>query len=141
MFLAKSEKSYFLNQTSSEKFLQRLVEMDSQVKNKAGINIVQKMLREKLDQLGFTTELVSNKLIETAPRLLAKKNVNPNVPTVIFIGHSDVVTSPRQNSFRIEKDKVYGSGVADDKGGIVVCIKAVEAFLSMTKSFSRPLAV
>jgi glutamate carboxypeptidase len=111
-------------------FLQQLVEMNSQVKNNTGILLVQKLLRIKLGEMKFQTEFVSNKLIDTAPLLLAKRYVRSNVPTVTFVGHSDVVTNPKQNSFRIDKDRIYGSGVADDKGGVVVCIKAVESFLS-----------
>lgn len=112
-----------------EAFLQQLVSIDSQVRNFTGIENVQNILKDKLTAMGFKCEFIHNRFAESAPLLIGKKEISENAPTVTFIGHSDVVTPERINSFRIEDDHIYGSGVADDKGGVVLCLSAVENFL------------
>lgn len=53
-------------------------------------------------------------------------------PYITLIGHFDTVFKKEDTlsrPFRIEGNKVYGPGVADMKGGIVVMLKAVNEFL------------
>lgn len=116
----------------SEVFLEKLVSTDSQVKNLSGIESVQLLIKPLLDQLSFETELIPNRLVKSAPLLMGKKFLDAAYPTVTFIGHSDVVTPIKINPFRIDEDndRIYGSGVADDKGGVVVCLKAIHSYLA-----------
>lgn len=113
----------------SEYFLKELVSIDSQVKNLKGIESVQIKLERELKSLGLKTEFIENTLSPSAPLLMASKNVNSSRPTVTFIGHSDVITPVKINPFKIDtaNDLIYGSGIADDKGGVVVCIKALSS--------------
>lgn len=114
----------------SESFLEQIVSIDSQVKNLSGIEEVQLRVKSVLDQLGFETSFIKNSSYNSAPLLLASKKVESSSPTISFIGHSDVVTPIKINPFRIDtsKNRIYGSGIADDKGGITVCLQALATF-------------
>lgn len=117
--------------SESENLLKELVEIDSQVGNLAGIRTVQEYLAIELKCLGFEVDLIENQVTRSAPLLHAKLETSSNAPRVTFLGHSDVVTSPRDNPFSVIKDleRISGSGVADDKGGVVTCLSAIKNFL------------
>lgn len=124
---AHSDVSHF-------ELLENLVNIDSQVKNLQGILTVQKRLARLYENLGFEISFYENEKVLSAPLLVARKILHPAAPTVTFIGHSDVVTSIKRNPFRLSGNKVIGAGVADDKGGLVVCFKAIERYLSSHSS-------
>lgn len=105
--------------------------MDSQVGNISGIGEVQKLLARELKHLGLKVEFIPNKSVGSAPLIMGSLHTHPGAPTVTFIGHSDVVTSPTRNPFRQVGNKLYGAGVADDKGGVFVCLQAIAQYLVM----------
>ena len=122
----------------SEQLLKELVDIDSQVGNTNGIRIAQQFISTELESLGFQVKLIENSQTLSAPLLHGKLAVSPALPRITFIGHSDVITSPSDNPFRLydEQDRIAGSGVADDKGGIVACISAVKDFLGSIEELS-----
>lgn len=70
------------------------------------------------------------------PLIYGEKIINPNYKTILLYAHYDVqpveplelwLSEPFDLDFRGEK--MYGRGVSDDKGSIIMLIKAVEALI------------
>ena len=65
-----------------------------------------------------------------APVVIADLDGQAGSAPVVFSGHYDTAL-PRelsaQNPFRIEEDKIYGTGTLDMKGGIVIALYAIRA--------------
>ncbi len=87
-------------------------------------------LKEKLAELGATTELV-----ETSgyPLLVGHKENDPGAKTIGIYNHYDVqpIAAPEEwesDPFRLKekKDRWYGRGASDDKGNLLVALKAVQ---------------
>jgi len=109
-----------------ENLLEELVSYDTQVGKFEKIASFQKLFALKLEALGMKIKYIH--LAGGAPLLHASLHYSSEAPTVTFIGHSDVVTSPDKVPFQMTQDRIFGAGVADDKGGLVVCYGAIKNF-------------
>lgn len=119
--------------------LERLTNINSGSLNKAGVDEITEIFRNELTSLGFSTRTLpgdriempscpgSDYSIDVADHLLASKSGSGK--SLLLMGHIDTVfptTSPFQ-AFRQEGDTLYGPGVADMKGGLVVMLYALKA--------------
>jgi acetylornithine deacetylase/succinyl-diaminopimelate desuccinylase-like protein len=87
----------------------------------------------ELEALGYTIKIYPNPLAGGGPVLLATRIEDPSLPTFIAYGHGDVVLGmegrwahgrdPWRLSF--EDERVYGRGVADNKGQTLVHVAAL----------------
>ncbi len=106
--------------------LRQLVSFDSGTLNGDGVRKVADIVEPRLQAMGFATE-----------RLDAKPSAGVNVvgrldgkgsKKVLLLAHMDTVyldgTAVKQ-PFRIDGNKAYGVGIADDKAGIAVVLHAV----------------
>ena len=95
-------------------------------------------IRPALEKLGFVAEVLVNPRA-SAPLLLAERIEDPDLPTVLLYGHGDVVQgqadawSPGLAPWRLEvrDGKVYGRGVADNKGQHALLIQALGVVLAV----------
>jgi acetylornithine deacetylase/succinyl-diaminopimelate desuccinylase-like protein len=94
-------------------------------------------LRPRLEQMGFVAEVLVNPAA-AGPLLLAERLEDPDLPTVLIYGHGDVVRgldaawdeglSPW---LLTERDgRIYGRGVADNKGQHAINLAALESVLA-----------
>lgn len=118
-----------LNLSHDLELLADLVEIDSQSKNQMGVRNIQRIIAERIAYLGFTIEQESNS--ESAPLLIATLSGKKNNPTIALINHSDTVIPQRLSPFRIQGQRALGAGIADNKAGIFIAMRAVEYFLGM----------
>ena len=112
-------------------FLKTLVEINSQTRNIEGVNRVQEVLARELKKLQFTCEWYSNPLTESGDLLLAERSGEIN-QFITLVGHADTVLKPfipHNFDFFEDDHKVRGSGVIDDKGGLVVALGGLHLFL------------
>jgi len=112
--------------------LEELVNISSSSKNITGVNTAQSFVAKKLKKLGFSIKFIENPLGISAPLVIAKKAGSAE-ETTTFICHTDTVNCPERYPFSIDTElgKVFGAGVADDKGGVVVGLCAVEKYLAL----------
>ena len=104
------------------KFLQELVSISSGSADTKGVNTVQERIAAKLKALGFQVEMKANPKGEakSGHQLVATlKGADPRFITLV--GHADTVFE-KLNPFQIMPDgnTAKGSGVSDNKGGLVV---------------------
>lgn len=91
-----------------------------------------------LDALGYETTIVANPAGH-GPFLIARRVEDAALPTVLSYGHADVVRGMEGRwaaggdpwTLRVDGDRVYGRGVADNKGQHTVNLAALAAVLAV----------
>lgn len=108
--------------------LRQLVLQQSSSYFKPGVDAVGKMLADALIPLGMRGDVVKHS--EVGNQLIFRSSAyREDVPSVLLIGHMDTVF-PVDSPFDWYRDdgvKVYGPGVIDMKGGLVVAVSALKA--------------
>lgn len=122
--------------TEDLNFLNQLVAIDSRSKKIEGVQAVQEAVSARLRSMGFSIEKHPHPRHESADLLVAR--LKGDLPfQVAFIGHADTVLGPsRVHQFRHSEDgkTIYGPGVADNKGGVLVALRGLEHFLSLSST-------
>lgn len=119
------------------KTLEALVGLESGSRDLEGLNRLAGVLAERLKQAGMQVELKANKAPDFHPQLKGA-TLGPSVyatrqgkgqKKVLLIAHMDTVY-PRgmvaKQPFRIDGDRAYGLGIADDKQGVALILHTVE---------------
>lgn len=111
--------------------LEQITSISSETENVDGVNKVQKLLEHKLLELGLETQLIENpdKNINSGKLLTA--HYRPEKKKFItLVCHADTVYPLTKNPF-VNKDdgKIYGSGIIDNKGGIIVGLYATQKLI------------
>ncbi|MEM7749682.1 MAG: M20/M25/M40 family metallo-hydrolase [Pseudomonadota bacterium] len=98
---------------------------------------INQAITPRLDALGYSCKVYENPLPGCGPVLLGTRFEGANLPTFLCYGHGDVVMGmggkwndgrdPWTLSF--DGDRVYGRGVADNKGQHLVHLAAIEAVI------------
>ena len=111
------------------------VPTESQNPERVGVlgEYLQTVIRPELEALGYAIKIFPNPLAGCGPVLLGTRIEDPSLPTFISYGHGDVVLGmegrwandrdPWKLSF--EDERVYGRGVADNKGQTLVHVAAL----------------
>lgn len=125
--------------------LKRLVEIESPSHDKAAVDRVGALVAEECRCLGAQVEVHSQ--TETGNHIVARFP-SRSAPTqdrergVLLLSHMDTVFplgALAKMPFHEKDGKVFGPGVADMKGGIVVALAAIEALCSRTSGLPRPI--
>ncbi len=115
------------------------VPTESQNPERLGVlgTYLETVISPELEALGYTIKIYANPLPGCGPVLLATRIEDPALPTFIAYGHGDVVLGmegrwandrdPWKLSF--EGERVYGRGVADNKGQTLVHVAALREVL------------
>ena len=110
-------------------FLRQLVSISSGTSDAAGVNGVQDLLANRLKEIGFTVKMIENpdKSRHSGKLLQADFGAGPKYITLVT--HADTVFE-KVNLFSLSEDgkTAMGSGVIDNKGGIVVGYAALRDF-------------
>jgi len=102
---------------SEKELLRRLVDVNSFTGNRDGVRRVAELLKESFRGLGFSARHIDHHLV------LEKGGARG--PPLLLVGHLDTVY-PENFAWREEGDRIYGPGVCDMKGGIVVLWMALK---------------
>lgn len=99
--------------------LRRLVEVNSFTRNRAGVLQVREIVEGMFLPLGFRACRIGDHL--------ALEKEGARGPRLLLVGHLDTVY-PGNFPWREEKGRIFGPGVCDMKGGIVVMWMALQEF-------------
>ncbi len=108
--------------------LQRLVELESNSKDKAGIDALAAYLSRQFSLLGADVEILSHSVRGNALRARWRR-AGTGKP-VLLLGHLDTVWPKgtlQTRPFRHEDGKAWGPGIFDMKGGILLCLLVFQA--------------
>lgn len=118
-----------LNRLKDE--LKHLVLISSQSYDAEGVNSVQRYLAQELKKLRFKIELKNSQQKNTGDLLVATLRQKRASKYITLVCHADTVLGlDKFSDFQVTKDgkKAIGSGVIDDKGGIVVLLEGLRQF-------------
>lgn len=110
--------------------LERLVSINSYTANTEGVSRVADVLQEVTNEMGFATRRMPNEF--TGDNLVAENRTRArNGGGPLLVGHMDTVFPPEMgfDTFRREGDKIYGPGVTDMKGGLVIGVFVAKALM------------
>ncbi|WP_419174032.1 M20 family metallopeptidase [Desulfosediminicola sp.] len=134
-FLKNSEQDLF-------RLLRELVLQSSYSRDKAGVDVVGQIISRELSTLPMDLERYEsseygNNLLFRSPACC------PGTKPILLVGHMDTVFPPDShfNWFKEENGKVFGPGVIDMKGGLVVAIFALKALYKMGLLPSLPITL
>ena len=114
------------------KYLKEIVEINSYTNNKVGVDKVGDIFKKWLLPLGFELKTYKRELI--GDHLLFKSK-DKSKDKILLLGHLDTVFPPNTfENFKEDEQWVYGPGVCDMKGGLIV---AYEALKSVYKKFGK----
>ncbi len=95
-------------------------------------------LKKKISALGFEVDIYQTK--GSSPLIVAKKIISPNLKTIGIYAHYDVQPEDPVDKWDsppfkldIRGGKIYGRGVADDKGHIIQILMALERLIKSKK--------
>jgi glutamate carboxypeptidase len=130
--------------------LKKLVESESPSNDKAAVDRVGTLVAEECHRLGADVEFVSNRI--TGDHVVARFSPHPNPSPVgrwiqgegvLLMHHMDTVFplgTLEKMPFYEKDDKIFGPGVLDMKGGIVVSLAAISA-LKEAGLLKRPVTL
>lgn len=114
--------------------LKEIVSINSGSANLEGVLAVQKKIRPWFEELGFEVVLKENPdgASKSAPMLIGTL-AGKSSRAITLTMHADTVFEPNSPFQKwVMKDEAFmnGPGVMDDKGGIIVALEALEAYLT-----------
>lgn len=121
--------------------LKELVTTESDTQNKTSIDNLAQKLKEILCRIGMNTKIVEYE--NSGNSIVAELGSNKCKKGVILSGHMDTVFKKgtlENMPFKIENDKIYGPGVLDMKGGIIIALYVIKALNSIGYN-ERPIKV
>ena len=108
-----------------------------------------KGLSNILAELGFQIDIVDNPIKSAPPFLIGSRMESPELKTILIYGHGDTVPlqggewhegiSPSE--LKIIDDKIYGRGVADNKGQHLINLLALQSVLKTRKNLGFNLKI
>ena len=95
-------------------------------------------IRPSLESIGYAVEIFDNPIEAAGPFLIARRIEDPGLRTVLTYGHGDVVRGLEPEwsdgldpwTLTVRGDRVYGRGVADNKGQHSINLAALGAVLA-----------
>jgi D-alanine-D-alanine ligase len=112
-------------QENAEKMLQKMTDINTHVKNIEGVNQFANMIKKQFTALDFGRQIIPQ--IEVGHSVFFSNSDDDNYD-VLVLGHLDNgIKINKQDYFHESGQKLFGSGIWQHKGGIVVMLLALQA--------------
>jgi glutamate carboxypeptidase len=113
------------NSANAIQLLEKAVNIESPTEDAAGVREVGKLLMTEFGSIGMSVKWIDMPTEMKRGGHLWAETTGTKGKRVLMLGHIDTVL--RGEKFRREGDKVYGTGTADMKAGVVVMYYALKA--------------
>ena len=113
------------NLTTMVDSIEQMVSLNSYVHNIEGVNRLGDWISDRFQQLGFNREVYSQAEVGN---VIYFHNHDGDRNDILLLGHLDTVYDYQDHiPFKEERGLLFGSGVAESKGGIAVVLGALQA--------------
>lgn len=117
------------NQNDQCNLLEEMILQSSHTADKDGVDKVGQILSKTLSECGMRVETVVEKNHGNHLIFRSEATNTCTIAPILFVGHMDTVFPPNShfNWYKDDGEKIYGPGVIDMKGGLVVATFAIKA--------------
>ncbi|MCY1722347.1 ATP-grasp domain-containing protein [Prolixibacteraceae bacterium Z1-6] len=112
-------------QQQSEKFLKKLVDTNTHVRNVDGVNMCSELISKELSHLGFTHEVYPQ--LEVGNILYFTNSFSKEIDYLILMPIDNHVKLAEQENYSEHEQYLAGTGIWENKGGISTVISALQA--------------
>ena len=148
MSTLKKAIQYSRNSFANGEFIQRLgslIEIVTDSKGSVSTQVLREYYTKGLfnifEELGIKSKIIDNPINDKPPFLIGTRIESPEYKTILFYGHGDTV--PLQtgdwyeginpSELKVIGDKIYGRGIADNKGQHFINLMALLSVLKTKK--------
>lgn len=111
-------------QQHTEKFLKKLVDTDSYVRNVDGVNHCSELISTELSHLGFTHEIYPQ--LEVGNIMYFTNSFDKEVDYLILLPVDNRVKLAQHETFKEHEQYLEGTGIWENKGGIAITLSALQ---------------
>ncbi len=119
-------------QAQNEKFLEKITNINTYVRNVEGVNQCTKIIQTELSQLGFAHEIFPQ--LEVGNLVFFTNAFEKELDYLLLLSVDTPLKLSHQENYFSFEDTINGTGVWENKGGIAVCLSALQ-----TMRFSKNL--
>lgn len=131
-FLRNRQKNYF-------EMLKSLVNTNTHVRNLEGVNHINSVIHKHLNSLGFSFQVIPQAEIGNIQFF---SNTDTDEYDILLIGNIDnQVEIGRTRYFKETEQKIFGTGVWENKGGLVIMIAALQALKSIKELPKKKIGI
>ncbi len=112
-------------QQNMEKLLEKIVNMDTHSRNIEGINYALNLIHTELTHLGFTGEIFPQ--LEVGNMAYYANTFEEQLDYLLLLSIDDKLKMQEQESFQTTEHKLFGTGIWENKGGVVTAMAALQA--------------
>lgn len=112
-------------QPQTEKLLQKLVDIDSHVRNVEGVNHCCELISAELSQLGFTQEIFPQ--LEVGNIMYLTNSFNKEVDFLIVQPVDVKVHLSQHENYEEQEQYLSGTGIWESKGGLAILVSALQS--------------
>jgi D-alanine-D-alanine ligase len=121
-------------QQQTEKFLKKLVDANSHVRNVEGVNYCSELISLELSQLGFTQEIYPQ--LEVGNIMYFTNSFQKEVDYLVLLPIDNKVKLAQHENFHEYEQYLEGTGIWENKGGIAIVLSALQS-LRFTRNLKK----
>ncbi|MBN2280209.1 MAG: M20/M25/M40 family metallo-hydrolase [Candidatus Marinimicrobia bacterium] len=126
-------------QIMTEKFLSKIVNKNSYVRNVEGVNEIGQMVIKEFTHLGFFQKIFPR--IEVG-NIVLLSNTPDFQYDFLFLTHLDNSEKlSQQDYFKLTEQKLFGTGIWENKGGLAILVSALKALKYTRKLQKKKIGV
>ncbi len=121
-------------QQQSEKFLKKMVDINTHVRNVEGVNKCSELISSELSHLGFSHEVYPQ--LEVGNIVYSTNSINQLVEYLILVPIDNSIQLSDHENFNEEEQYLEGTGIWGGKGGISIVLSALQT-LRFTRNLKK----
>ncbi|MFP4548686.1 MAG: M20/M25/M40 family metallo-hydrolase [Fidelibacterota bacterium] len=127
--LNRKVKSFLRNnQNHYKQLLKKYVNINTHIRNVDGVDKLSQLIKKQLSEIGFSFQKINQPEIGN---LYFYTNSMDDEYDILLLGNIDnLVTTENHHYYKETEQKIYGTGIWQNKGGIVVMLAALQALRS-----------
>ncbi len=121
-------------QQQNEKFLKKIIDINTYVRNIEGVNQCSEHLSAELSKLGFSREIYPQ--IEVGNNIFFSNTSNKEIDFLLLLNIDNKINLQNHENYHEHEQYLEGSGIWENKGGLAIVISALQT-LRFTRNLKK----